>query len=458
MPLVTRGDPLGNGQAEPRAARRPGPGLVRPDEPVENVREYLRAYAYPVVGHGQPGGPFVAGRRNRDLAVLVCILDRVVHKDPQRLLDQGPVRKDSDAVAGNLELMPVVKHAHFADNFVYQRVELYALFEQAYPVAVAAREEQELLDEFLHVFCFVLYGRNRLGERLFVLLAPPVEQVGVALDDGNGGPELVRRVRDETGLRGVGLVDPVEHSVYRDRDVLELLLQIVDLYARVEAAGVDPVQPAGQRHHVLVVQLRVDGAETLRGLRQIGDGGQRLADHPPVVHGPRQKRERLQDEQRKESVDEQQYELADAHMHLVGPALYADADVVRYAAQGFVEASGSCVKASEGTLCLIGEPFGKRPKDGAPRRVLRKEADAHAGQVHPFARRRRLAFAQHFKRVENLFFAIESKGEGAHDAYQYVQGQKDAEQAEEKLRLKFLRYRLAYLPGGFRSLIDLIHL
>ena len=159
------------------------------------------------------------------------------------------------------------------------------------PEGVAARvatcEEQELLDQLLHVLALDLERRDGLIEHVTIGLPPTVQHVHVALDDGDGGAQLVACVVHEAHLLQLGLLHLPQQPVEGHLDAREILVARDDpgrldrrpLYGLLEAlhlAGIDDA---------CVAQL-------LGPQRQVVQGGHR-APHAPRVIQATQKGEGL---------------------------------------------------------------------------------------------------------------------------------------------------------------------
>ena len=179
--------------------------------------------------------------------------------------------------------------------------------------AVAPGQEEQLLHQRLHVLGLGLDGGDGFLQHLFVVLAPAVQHLHIALDHRDGGAQLVGGVGDELGLLAVGGVHPGQHGVdgllqplqilvaggqlIADVDLFDGLLQVMEfrlVHARAPVLG----------HHagLLGPFRRPPGAvlvgQALGGLGDFVQGLQEATCSPGAAEEAQQPEDALQNQQR----------------------------------------------------------------------------------------------------------------------------------------------------------------
>ena len=109
--------------------------------------------------------------------------------------------------------MVLVDHLGLPQHLARHLSEVEGLKAHLHGVVVAPGQEQQLLHQLLHGVGLLPDGVDGLLAGGGVVLAPAVEQVGVALDHRDGGAQLMAGVGDEAHLGAVGLVDPIQHGI-----------------------------------------------------------------------------------------------------------------------------------------------------------------------------------------------------------------------------------------------------
>ena len=142
------------------------------------------------------------------------VFDGVVHQDAQGLLGEAHVGPH-----GHRLLPPggrrvgLVDHLGLLEHLGGHLGQVEDLHLDVHGVVVPPGQEEQLLHQLLHGVGLGPDGVDGLLPGGGVVLAPAVEQVGVPLDDRDGGAQLMAGVGDEAHLGAVGLVDPVQHGV-----------------------------------------------------------------------------------------------------------------------------------------------------------------------------------------------------------------------------------------------------
>ena len=110
--------------------------------------------------------------------------------------------------------------------------------------AVAAGEEEQVLDQAVHVPGLPEDGRDADVPRLGVVLGPAREQLRVALAAPRAGcAALVRRVLGKVHLPLKGVLHAVEHPVERQGQLAQLVVRLGRRKPRVQRLGVQRVRP-----------------------------------------------------------------------------------------------------------------------------------------------------------------------------------------------------------------------
>ena len=79
--------------------------------------------------------------------------------------------------------------------------------------AVAARKEEKLFYQVIHMVRLIAYGADGFVKDFFILFAPAVQHIGVTLDNCYGGAQFVGSVVDKTGLLAVAVPHPDQKVV-----------------------------------------------------------------------------------------------------------------------------------------------------------------------------------------------------------------------------------------------------
>ena len=137
-----------------------------------------------------------------------------------------------------------------------QRVEI--LHFQHQRLFVVPGQKQQPFHQFLHAGGLLSDGGNAFVQHLRVGLAPALQHIYIALNDGDGRAQLMGRVADELLLAVVAQFDAVQHSVDDQRQILQLVL--------------------GALHADTVAQIV--GAQGGGGLGHVGDGLEHLLIQP----------------------------------------------------------------------------------------------------------------------------------------------------------------------------------
>ena len=124
-----------------------------------------------------------------------------------------------------------------------------------------AGQKQQALHQLLHTGGFLGDGGDAFVQHLRVSLAPALQHAYIALNDGDGRAQLVRSVADKLLLAVVAQLDPVQHAVDDQRQILQFIL--------------------GALHADAVAQ--VVGAQRGGGLGHVGDGLEHLLVQPLPV-------------------------------------------------------------------------------------------------------------------------------------------------------------------------------
>ena len=235
--------------------------------------------ALALVLDGQAGQPVPGGGGYGDAAAGRGVLDGVVHQDAQGLLGQAHVGPH-----GHRPLPPggkgvgLVDHLGLLDHLGGHLGEIEHLHLDVHGVVVPPGQEEQLFHQLLHGGGLLLDGVNGLLPGGGIVLAPAVEQIGIALDHRDGGAQLVAGVGDKAHLGAVGRVDPVQHGVDGLGQGLQLLLGAGQIDAPVQVGGVDLVQLARQgpqllrRHVAHLVEPGRRGGQFLDGPEHLLDG------------------------------------------------------------------------------------------------------------------------------------------------------------------------------------------
>ena len=109
--------------------------------------------------------------------------------------------------------------------------------------AVAAGEEEQVLDQAVHVPGLPEDGCDAGVPRLGVVLGPAREQLRVALQHRERGAQLVRRVLGKVHLPLKGVLHAVEHPVERQGQLAQLVVRLGHRKPRVQRLGVQRVRP-----------------------------------------------------------------------------------------------------------------------------------------------------------------------------------------------------------------------
>ena len=240
----------------------------------------LRGDAHALILNGDPGVSLPEGQAQPDAAARGAVLDGVVRQHPQHLLDQPLI-----GLGHHRPVLPLgqehpvgADHLLLPQHLLQQGGQLYGAALHRLGVVVPPGQEQQLLHQLLHGGGLAADGGDGLLKGLRVVLAPAVQQSGVALDHGDGGAQLMAGVRDKAGLSAVGGVQPLQHGVDGLGQGPQLLLGVLRVDAAVQMGGVDLVQlsrqilqpPAGGEGGV--VQPGGGGGELLNGAQHRFDG------------------------------------------------------------------------------------------------------------------------------------------------------------------------------------------
>lgn len=125
--------------------------------------------------------------------------------------------------------------------------------------------------------------------------APAVQHIGVALDDRDGGAQLVAGVGDKAGLGLVALLNALQHGVDGLGKRCQPLLLAGDRQPLAQVGGVDVVQLLRQLAQVL--QVQVGAAQHVRRLLQCFQGGHHAPDGLAVLHQPNHQTHRFYSQQ-----------------------------------------------------------------------------------------------------------------------------------------------------------------
>ena len=217
------GNPARDRKSESRAARRilaARPRGIDAIEALEHLVLMLLRNADAVVGKRQNHLARAAAQLDRDASALGRILHAVFEDDAHHVLDEQRIGIDrARLVCEKLDLVPRRDERHLLHDILDQWRELQPLLAHGEPLLIGACEEQELLDQPLHVLGFRVYGAQSLFERLGVACAPAAQHVRIAADDRHGRPQLVR---------GVGYEAPLllESRLYALKHVIERLSKL----------------------------------------------------------------------------------------------------------------------------------------------------------------------------------------------------------------------------------------
>ena len=135
--------------------------------------------------------------------------------------------------------MPLRHELHLLHHIREQLRELESLLVEHLALLIGTREEEQLLDELLHILRLRANGGNALLEHLGIRLSPAREQIRVTEDDRHGRAQLVRGVRDEPLLLADAILQAVEHMVEGNRELCELVLRLRYIDAPVHALDLD---------------------------------------------------------------------------------------------------------------------------------------------------------------------------------------------------------------------------
>ena len=246
--LGDRGDER---EAEPRAAGGAGAGAVAAGEALEGVLLQSRGQAGAVVVDGDQHLTGACRRRDRDGRARRGVAARVAEQVGDQLVEPLDVTGHGHRLLGQPQLPPVVgcDDARVGDRLEQQpgHVDLGALERAA---GVQPGEQEQVLDQAGHPVGLGLHLGEGRGEGGGVVRRT-TGQLGVAVDGGQRGPQLVRGVRDELahlllaavpGLEGLRHV--VEHRVQRVPDLADLGLGVGVLLLD---PGLDGRLAAGER-------------------------------------------------------------------------------------------------------------------------------------------------------------------------------------------------------------------
>ena len=293
------GDVLGDGQSQAGAASLPVPGLVGPVEALKNVGQALGVDAIPLVLNGHPGSALRRLQGEGDLPADGSILDAVVHQHPETLLDEAQVgvdRHGSLAPTGR-KGVGLVDHPSLLVDLRHHLGEVEVGHLHLHGVIVTTGQKEKLLHQLLHGLRLATDGVNGLLTGGGVVLSPAVQQAGIALDDGDGGAQLVGGVGDEAHLGTVGRPQPVQHGVDGLGQVPELLLSAGDRDALVQMGGIDLVQTSRQGGELGGRHVGGRAAQPGCRRRQILDGAEGLFDGAGIFQQVEEQAEELAHQQ-----------------------------------------------------------------------------------------------------------------------------------------------------------------
>ena len=271
------------------------------------MRHFLGSKADALVGHRACRLATVRLQANRYLRAGRRVLHGVLHEDAHGLLDEGgvahhearrhrqlarrcgcglPHRMRVRDLALNAQAVRVrgIDHGGLLVHLAHDGTQVDCLHMQVVAPRVATRKEEELLHQLLHVRGFLLKGGDGLVEHLRVGLAPAVEHVYIALDDGDGRAKLVRCVVDELHLLELGLLHLAQKAVEGDLNAAQVGVAGRDV-GRIHVGRVDGVP---ERLHLVGrrtsgVAHGVVGRGRAHGLRRQGQVVERFESPTDVT-------------------------------------------------------------------------------------------------------------------------------------------------------------------------------
>ena len=286
-PAVGTDDGVDDRQAEAAPARCPVPGLVGPVEAFEQPARVEALEARPVVGHldhrraGVGPDPYPhPGARGR--------VGPGVRQQVGQHLAQPPAVADHGDGLGGVEVDRVVRRGgpgvgHGVDG---QRPEVDGGLVQRAPL-VEAGQEQQVVHQDAHALGLLLDAAHGDGQVLGALGRTPAEELGVAPDRRQRGPQLVGGIRHEPpeprlggGPFGEGRLDLAEHGVEGQAQPAHLGALVGRLDPTGQVPGGDG--PGGGADGVERTQADADDpGRQPADEHQDGDGDDELDPHQP---------------------------------------------------------------------------------------------------------------------------------------------------------------------------------
>ena len=271
------------------------------------MRHLLGGKADALVGHRACHFATVRLQADRYLRAGRRVLHGVLHEDAHGLLDKGDIthheaRRHRQLARrcgrGLPHLMRVrdlalhtqtigvrgIDHGGLLVHLAHDGTQVDRLHVQVVAPCVAARKEEELLHQLLHVRGLLLEGGDGFVEHFRVGLAPAVEHVHIALDDGDGRAQLVRCVVDKLHLLELGLLHLAQKAVEGDLDAAQVGVPSRDV-GSIHVGRVDGVP---ERLHLVSrrtsgVAHGVVGRGRSHGLRRQGQVVERLESPTDVT-------------------------------------------------------------------------------------------------------------------------------------------------------------------------------
>ena len=179
-----------------------------------------------VVGelHGDAFAVLRAYRFRADVTAGRGIFDAVLEEDAQELTQEnGVCPDDCRIVPAERDLMRGRDRMHLLHRVREQLLQIHVFHIDGKTPLIGAREEEQFLDELLHIIRLGADGGQALLEDRLVLTPPTGEDVRVAEDDRQRRAQFVRGVRDKTLLLRESFLQTVEHAVERAREFGELV-------------------------------------------------------------------------------------------------------------------------------------------------------------------------------------------------------------------------------------------
>ena len=144
-----------------------------------------------------------------------------------------------------------IDHLRFFAYLSDERCQIGVHTMQCGAAGIAACQKQQLFHELLHVLAFGLERGDGLRQHGWVVLAPAVEHVYVALNHRDGCAQFVTRVVDKAHLLQLGLLHLTQQTVECDLDARQVGVASCDA-RRVDACALDSLL---QRFHLTAGEL-----------------------------------------------------------------------------------------------------------------------------------------------------------------------------------------------------------